>query len=61
MINNQSEQIEKIVSKSINNTIRFHCGFRVKVAIEIYSYISISSSRFLLKFKTRKSNSWCAA
>lgn len=49
------------MSAIINNTIRFHCGFRVIVAIEIYSYINISSSRFLLKFKTRKINSWCAA
>ena len=37
------------MAESINNTIGFHFGFRVIVAIEVNSYVNIRSSRLLLK------------
>lgn len=39
----------------------FFAGFRVIIVIEANSYVNIRSSRLLPKFKTQKTNSWCAA
>ena len=46
---------------SVNKVYDPTCGFSVIIVIEANSYVNIRSSRFLLKFKTRKINSWCAA
>ena len=59
-----SKLLARIVMEGKTNINKVYdptCGFRVIIVIEANSYVNIRSSRLLPKFKTQKTNSWCAA